>query len=262
VVFIMAPLITLTTDFGERSPYVAVMKGVVLSLNADARILDLSHLIPPQDVRSGNYFLATAVPYYPPGTVHVAVVDPGVGTQRGILLAEVAGQFVLAPDNGVLTGLFERHPPTTVRRLTEAKYWRPTVSATFHGRDIFAPVAAHLSLDPRPALFGVPVMEWVRLPGEPYRVEGERVVGSIQAIDHFGNLISNIPAAAVPSAPSSVTVGGRDVPLCWVRTYGEAAAGELVGLVSSDGSLEIAIVNGSAAARLDIEAGAAVAVEL
>jgi S-adenosylmethionine hydrolase len=252
-------LITLTTDFGESSPYVAVMKGVILSINPAVQIVDLSHEIGPQDVRHGSYFLATAVPYFPKGTIHVAVVDPGVGTERAILLAEVVGQFVLAPDNGLLTGLLERQQPAGLWRVTETRFWRLTVSATFHGRDIFAPVAAHLALEPIPARFGVPVADWVQLPGQPFHAEPGRLRGCIQFVDRFGNLISNIPAEAVASPPRRIAVGnGELADVKWVRTYGEAHVGEIVALASSDGFVEIAVVNGSAAQALGIAAGSTI----
>jgi S-adenosylmethionine hydrolase len=252
-------VITLTTDFGESSPYVAVMKGVILSINPAARIIDLSHEIGPQDIRHGSYFLATAVPYFPKGTIHVSVVDPGVGTERAILLAEVAGQFALAPENGLLTALLERHPPTGLWRLTESQFWRPTVSATFHGRDIFAPVAAHLALEPIPSRFGVPVAECIRLPGQPFNAETGRLLGCIQFVDRFGNLISNIPVESVPASPRRIAVGKSELAdVKWVRTYGEANVGEVVALTSSDGLVEIAVVNGSAAQALGIAAGATI----
>src|SRR5436190_4562938 len=140
------PLITLTTDFGAASPYVAAMKGVVFSINPAARLLDLTHAIRPQDLRHASYFLATAVPFFPAGTIHVCVVDPGVGSERAALYAEAGGQRLVGPDNGIFTGVFRHAGGVVARKLCEPRFWRPTVSDTFHGRDIFAPVAAHLSL--------------------------------------------------------------------------------------------------------------------
>src|SRR5262249_14415902 len=147
-------LMTLTTDFGEGSPYVAAMKGVLLSANPSLRLIDLGHAIPPQDVRHAAFFLAGCLPYFPPGTLHVIVVDPGVGTERALLHIEAGGHHLLAPDNGCwtlaatrLTAASTREPgPLVVRHLTEPRFWRHPVSATFHGRDILAPVAAYLSL--------------------------------------------------------------------------------------------------------------------
>ncbi len=246
-------VITLTTDFGEGSPYVAVIKGVILSINPSARIVDLSHVVPPQDIRNGSYFLSTAVPYFPAGTIHVVVVDPGVGTERNALLVSAADQFIVAPDNGLLTGLLTRFPLTSVWKLNESSFWRPTVSSTFHGRDIFAPVAAHLSLNVAPSRMGTAIDSWVRLPGHSFHVDGSRLTGSIQFVDHFGDLISNIPAKAIVAEPREIHLDGRRIEgFKWVCTYGEAEPGQLVGLISSDGFVEIAVVNGSAAARLGI----------
>jgi S-adenosylmethionine hydrolase len=148
------PLITLTTDFGTASPYVAVMKGVILSINPAARITDLTHAIRAQDLRHASYFLATAVPYFPPGTIHLCVVDPGVGSERAALYAEAGGQRFVGPDNGIFTGVFRKLGSATCRKLANCRFWRPGVSATFHGRDIFAPVAAHLSLGANPNELG------------------------------------------------------------------------------------------------------------
>jgi len=252
-------LITLTTDFGEDSAYVAVMKGDILSILRAASLHDLSHQIPAQNIRHASYFLATAIPFFPPGTIHVAVIDPGVGTERSILLAQVKDQLVLAPDNGLLTALLDRHAPTGLWKLTESRFWRSRPSATFHGRDIFAPVAAHLAIDPSPAQFGVPVKQWAKLPDDPCRVEGNCVRGSIQFVDHFGNLISNIPSEKVPSPPKAISLAGQKLAgVQWARTYQEAATGELIALISSDGFLEIARVNGNAARHLGVSPGDAI----
>ena len=252
-------LLTLTTDFGDSSPYVAVMKGIIYSINPSINVVDLTHHIPPQDIRHGSYFLSTAIPYFPSSTIHVAVVDPGVGTERDLLLAKLEAQYVLAPDNGLLSALFDKHPPTQVWKLTETRFWRTPISSTFHGRDILAPVAANLSLQRKPERFGEETKDWVRLPGEPHRTEGMRTIGSIQFVDHFGNLITNIPARALGSEPSRINIAGRPVEgLRWVATYGDGAAGELIGLASSDGFVEIAVVDGNAAQHLNIVAGASV----
>jgi S-adenosylmethionine hydrolase len=256
----MSPLITLTTDFGDASPYVAVMKGVILSLNPAARLLDLSHRVRAQDVRHADYFLGTAVPYFPAGTVHVAVVDPGVGSDRHPLAIEAGGQFLVGPDNGVFTRAVKAlGTPVRVRRLAEPRYWRPTVSDTFHGRDVFAPVAAHLTLGTDPAAMGPVVGEMVELKTCSAVCWGSRRAGEVQFVDGFGNLITNIPAAHVRSPSVRVSVGGADqYPVRCVRTYSDAPPGELVALASSDGFVEIAEVNGSAARRLRADVGTAV----
>jgi S-adenosyl-L-methionine hydrolase (adenosine-forming) len=251
------PLITLTTDFGDESPYVAAMKGALLWVNPAARLVDLTHAIPPQDVRYASYFLAAALPYFPPQTLHVVVVDPGVGSERAILYAEVAGQRVLAPDNGCLTALFtECGPPTNLRRVRASRYFRPEVSATFHGRDIFAPVAGHLSLGLDPAKLGPSVGDWVRLETPAPEITKDGICGEVAFVDHFGNLISNIPAEMVRDKPRCVRIGRRVIrQFAWVRTYAEARPGELALLVSSDGKMELAIAQGNAARRLRARPG-------
>jgi S-adenosylmethionine hydrolase len=246
------PIITLTTDFGTTSPYVAAMKGVILSLNPAARLVDLSHAIPPQDVRHAAFFLAGAVPYFPPRTVHVVVVDPGVGTERAALCVELGTQRVVAPDNGCWTlaarATHALHP-TPVIRLTQPRYWRPHVSSTFHGRDVFAPVAGHLSLGVPPSDLGEPVADWVSLDELQPSVVGDEVRGEVVFVDGFGNLITNLPPDAGAVRIGDVEVSRR------VRTYGEAPPGTLVALTSSFGLLEVAEVQGNAAGRLRVGAG-------
>jgi S-adenosylmethionine hydrolase len=257
-----APLITLTTDFGDTSPYVAVMKGVILSINPAARMLDLSHRIRPQNLRHASYFLGTAVPYFPLGTIHVCVVDPGVGSERAALYAEAGGQRLVGPDNGIFTGVFRRAGGAVVRQLAESRFWRQPVSHTFHGRDVFAPVAAHLSCGVDPAELGPLRAEPVELPLCSAVTFGNRWRGEVQFVDDFGNLVTNIPACKVKSLPVRVSLGG-EAPhsIRWVRTYSDAVPGELVSLFSSDGFFEIAEVNGSAASRLGVREGAVVEVE-
>jgi len=256
-------LITLTTDFGEASPYVAALKGVLLSSNPTVRLLDLSHQLPPQDVRHAAFFLQAALPYFPSDTLHVVVVDPGVGTARALLYVEVGGQRLLVPDNGCWTLL--PGPVARVIRLAESRYWRHPVSATFHGRDILAPVAGQLSQGLDPCQLGPAVTEWVRLEVPPPRWEaGQAVVtGEVVFVDHFGNLITNIGAALLAGWQGrtlAVRVGTHVVPQ-QVRTYGEAEPGQLVFLLSSTDLLEIAVVQGSAAARLGAGVGTPVRVE-
>jgi S-adenosylmethionine hydrolase len=238
------------------------MKGVILSLSPAARLLDLSHRIRPQDLRHASYFLATAVPYFPPGTIHLCVVDPGVGSERAALYAEAGGQRLVGPDNGIFTGVFRRAGGGGARELTESRFWRRPVSHTFHGRDVFAPVAAHLSCGVDPAELGPVRPDPVELPIRSAVTFGNRWQGEVQFVDDFGNLVTNIPACKVKSLPVRVSVGGGAAhPIRWVRTYADAAPGELVSLFSSDGYFEIAEVNGSAASRLGVREGAVVEVE-
>jgi S-adenosylmethionine hydrolase len=252
------PLLTLTTDFGEQSPYVAAVKGVILAVNPDARLLDLGHQIPPQDVRHAAHFLAVAVPCFPPGTLHVVVVDPGVGSDRAVLYVEVGGQRLLVPDNGCWTWLERTATPTRVIRVSEPSYWRHPVSATFHGRDVFAPVAGHLSLGLDPTALGPPVTDWVRLPAPAWRAGPGELTGDILFVDTFGNLITTIPAAALPGDVTAVTVtlpGKEPRRLPRVRNYAEAVPGQRVLLASSSDLLELAVVQGNAARVLDARAG-------
>jgi S-adenosylmethionine hydrolase len=253
----MPPIITLTTDFGIASPYVAAMKGVLLSVNPEARIHDLTHSIPPQDVRHASYFLAGCVPYFPAGTIHVCVVDPGVGTERAILLVEATKQKLLAPDNGCLTGVIHALGGSPVaRRVSAQKYWRQTVSATFHGRDIFAPVAGHLSVGVDPVQFGPAVSGWIRLELPEPRIGMNQIQGAVLFIDDFGNLITNIPGPLIKQRPKVLRVGKRPpLRFRWVKSYAEAEAGTSVALISSEGWLEVAVAQGSAAANLHAKVG-------
>ncbi|MCI0704578.1 MAG: SAM-dependent chlorinase/fluorinase [Planctomycetia bacterium] len=258
------PIITLTSDFGRASPYVAVMKGVILSINPAACIVDLTHDIRPQDIRHASYILGTAAPYFPPLTIHVCVVDPGVGSERAAICARADPHYFIGPDNGVFTNVFREHmPPNWIRRLTEPSFWRKNPpSDTFHGRDIFAPVAAHLSRGADSARLGPELMEPVLLPMHSAITFGNRWQGEIQFVDDFGNLITNIPASGVTSLPVKVSVGGRSLGVVrWVRTYSEAKAGELVSLFSSDGFFEIAQVKENASTKLNISAGTPVELE-
>jgi S-adenosylmethionine hydrolase len=265
------PIITLTTDFGEDSPYVAAMKGVILGINPRARIMDLSHQIPPQDVRHAAFFLAGAVPYFPSDVIHVVVVDPGVGSERAVLYVELGrtGHRLLVPDNGCWTWLPNAESaaevgPTGARviRVSEARFWRSSVSATFHGRDIFAPVAAHLSCGLSPLALGSPVSDYVKLNRPAYHSSPDHLAGEVVFVDHFGNLITNIPGDALANFPPAQTrtlIGDHEVPRR-VRTYAEAETGTLVALVSSRGTLEIAVTNGSAARQLGLGVGTPVVV--
>src|SRR5262245_5970287 len=257
------PIITLTTDFGEESPYVAAMKGVIVRINPAVGLVDLSHQVPRHDVCHAAFFLAAAVPYFPAGVIHVVVVDPGVGTERALLFIEGDGHRLLAPDNGCSTLLARSFTqPPTVRRLTEPRFWRQPVSATFHGRDILAPVAAHLSLGTDPADVGPLVENWVRLEIPEPHFGRERLIGEVVFVDRFGNLITNLPAgpfAALAVRPARIMVGNAEVPRT-VRTYAEVAPGELAALISSVDTLEIAVNQGNAAERLSAAVGTPVQV--
>ena len=259
----MRNIITFTTDFGVSSPYVAQMKGVILSICRDVELIDISHAIGPQNIREAAVVLADATPRFPAGTIHVAVVDPGVGTSRRIVYAEIGEQRYIAPDNGLLSRLAAANRPNLVVTLENEKHWLPQRSHTFHGRDIMAPVAAHLAagLDPRKlgaARNDIVMLDW---PAPQRSMSG--VSGQVLMIDSFGNLISNISDEDIDviGSPASLEVdcGGRKIRGI-VPTYAAALNGEIVALIDSQGRLEIAKVGGSAASELKIQVGEAVVV--
>lgn len=257
-------LITLTTDFGTGSPYVAAMKGVIYSLNPAATVVDISHEIPAQDIRHAAVVLDDVTDRFPPGSIHLVVVDPGVGTDRGLLFVRIGRQNYLAPDNGVLSRLARRKAPEKIIRLTEQQYWLHPVSATFHGRDILAPVAARLSLDLDPDWLGVPQQTIVMLDWPEAAAEPQAIGGSVLLVDSFGNLITDITEERLADRPKDppirISCAGREViGLC--RTYADRPEGSLVALFGSSGRLELAVVGGSAAAMLKARVGDAVTVQ-
>ncbi|MBN1659369.1 MAG: SAM-dependent chlorinase/fluorinase [Anaerolineae bacterium] len=253
------PVITLTTDFGEIDAYVAAMKGVILGLCPDARLVDISHLVRPQAVREAAYLLSTATPYFPPGTIHLVVVDPGVGTARRAIAVASSHALYVAPDNGVLTLALAGDPPRQAVHLTPSRYHRPRVSATFHGRDILAPVAAHLAS-------GVPLAEigeeidpagLCQLEARPVRLEG---AGPWQAqvvhLDHFGNAITNMPIEALAVPAPDLVLQIRDTRIVGLHnTFGDVPPGEALAYRGSSGYLEIAIRGGRAADVLGLAVG-------
>jgi S-adenosyl-L-methionine hydrolase (adenosine-forming) len=252
------PIITLTTDFGVSSPYVAAMKGVILSIHPDAAIVDITHAVPAQDIRRGAVILDLVAPRFPEGSIHVAVVDPGVGTDRALVYAEIGAQRYLAPDNGLLSRLALRLPPRKILRLTKPAYWLESVSNTFHGRDILAPVAARLSLGLDPDELGPVQEQLVMLDWPEVRITPTRITGVVMEIDSFGNLITNIAEEMLAGRP----VDERVCIVCGIyetygiyHAYGQQLPGMLVALVNSGGWLELAMVNENAAERLGISAG-------
>ncbi|HPM84635.1 MAG TPA: SAM-dependent chlorinase/fluorinase [Candidatus Anammoximicrobium sp.] len=258
-------ILTLTTDFGSGSPYVAQIKGVILSIHPHAVLVDITHDIAPQDVRQGALVLEDVTPRFPESSIHVAVVDPGVGTDRRVLAAEIGRRYYIAPDNGLLGRLIGRDPDARVMALTKREYWLSAVSATFHGRDILAPVAAHLSLGTALEELGEAWDQPVQVSWPEAVVEKNRLQGEIIAIDTFGNLISNITQdlIAATRAPDAATVhcGGRTISGI-VATYGQRPPGTPIALVGSSNRLEIAVVNGNAAVELRAQVGEAVSVIL
>lgn len=251
-------LITLTTDFGVSTPYVAALKGSLLSSYAAARIVDLTHAIPPQDIRHAAVILADVTPFFPPGTLHVVVVDPGVGTERRILYVEMGEQRYLAPDNGVLSYLAQKTPPHFIVEITEAKFWRSQVSNTFHGRDIFAPVAAQLLAGIVPAELGRVTNQMLCLDWPEPQFLADEIVAAVLLVDSFGNLITDLPIADLQtwlgSAQLRIAMAGHEIVGLQV-SYGQRSAGELIALGDSQGRLELAVVNGSAAEVLRLQPG-------
>jgi hypothetical protein len=260
----MSAIITLTTDFGSGSPYVAAMKGVILGINPAVRLVDISHEVGPQNVQNGAVLLAEAAPWFPAGAIHVAVVDPGVGTQRKLIYARIGDGQYLAPDNGLLSLLAKRHHPARIIELANADVWLPDVSHTFHGRDILAPVAAQLSLGLEPERLGPAIHEMLMLDWPEPRRSDNRIEGAVQWIDRFGNLITNIGARLLHESENHSAVriqcAGREI-VGMVRAYGQCNRGELTALVGSSGYLEIAVVDGSAAQLLKAQVGVPVVVQ-
>jgi len=266
---VVSPIITLTTDFGLSDPYVASMKGIILSINPDVVIADITHAVEPQQIEQGAFLLAAAWSYFPSGSIHVAVVDPGVGTERrAIALATPAGTFV-GPDNGILSAALPDQarraagekphpvplpPGTAAHLLTNERFHRIQVSATFHGRDIFAPVAAHLSRGVPLDELGPPVGEIMALP--PFRARSQpdgSLLGRVIHIDRFGNLITDVRAEQLPPPlPLVVEIAGRRIRGL-SPTYGHGTG--LLALIGSSGFLEIALRQGSAALELGAHPG-------
>ncbi|MCC5639574.1 S-adenosyl-l-methionine hydroxide adenosyltransferase family protein [Nostoc sp. CHAB 5844] len=246
-------LLTLLSDFGDRDVYVGVMKGIIAQINPELRVIDLTHQIPPQNIAAARFCLMNAYPYFPDGTVHIAVVDPGVGSQRRAIAVEFTGGFLVGPDNGIFSGVLSQSPAVAAVELTNFNYWRtPQPSRTFHGRDIFAPVGANLAS-------GVPIRQLgqeielatlVQLDTRECQKTSSGMLGSIQYIDNFGNLISNIPGNYVEGKTWQVQIAGLTIPGC--ETYSHGEVGAAIALVGSHGWIEIAINGGNAHSQLQI----------
>lgn len=255
-------IITLLTDFGQRDGYVAAMKGVMLGLHPAATLIDLSHEVDPQSVQAGAFLLQTHFRYFPFGTVHVAVVDPGVGGMRAALAAHAAGHFFVAPDNGLLDFCLD-YPDQQTIRITEKKFWREEISSTFHGRDIFAPVAAHLCRGESLLNLGAPFELQRRLPALECRREGKTLHGQIAYIDRFGNLITNISEQRLrefsQSRPVTITLAGNLIGGL-SESYSAAPPHAPLALIGSFGFLEISVNLGNAQTRFDARLGAPVTI--
>lgn len=254
-------IITITTDFGHKGPFAAVMKGVILGRFPEARIIDLAHDIPAQWPPEAGFWVSRSYRWFPAGTVHLAIVDPGVGTERDILVAECEDHLFMAPDNGLLAQLFDACESPRVARLDLDRLDLPPPSATFHGRDIFAPVAADLAagrvrVDDVASLTQEWTPGWVE---DPEPGDG-KVSGVVITIDNFGNLISNVDASLIAGfAQPVVAIAGHQIPM--LPTYGRARPGDYLALVNSFGVVEVARAEGSAADGLGADRGAPMTVQ-
>lgn len=251
-------IITLTTDFGLADPFVGAMKGVILGLHPKARIVDITHQIGAYQIAEAGFVIAQAYRCFPKKTVHVIVVDPGVGTSRRPILVQAGGQFFVAPDNGLLSMIYAREKHK-VRVVTNDRFFLKPVSQTFHGRDVFSPVAAHLARGTPPARFGKLIQDYLRLEFEKPVRSGKRLwTGSVLKIDNFGNLITNFQMSEFPQLaerPFEMAIGLERVQRL-ARNYAENPPGELFVIEGSSGFLEVSLSQASAAKRLGCGVGA------
>jgi len=257
-------LITFTTDFGLSDHFVGTMKGVIAGIAPDARVIDISHDIAPHNVMEAAFVISEAWRYFPKRTIHVVVVDPGVGTSRRPILAETDGHFFIAPDNGVLSMVLDA-APHKVRAISNAQFMRREVSRTFHGRDVFAPAAAHLAKGAKPAAFGKLIQDYIRIGGtQPSRKGKDAWSGVVLKVDRFGNLITNFLAskfAGVNTRPFELRAGTQRIHRL-ALTYAEVDVGDLFVIAGSSGYLEIAANQTSAASLVGCTAGAPVELDL
>ncbi|MBI4640526.1 MAG: SAM-dependent chlorinase/fluorinase [Candidatus Tectomicrobia bacterium] len=248
-------IVTLTTDFGVIDPFVGIMKGVMLSINPALQCVDLSHQIEPHDILGGALVIHASYSYFPPQTIHLVVVDPGVGSERRPILAICGDYFFLAPDNGVLSTIYEESSPTRVIALSVARYFRREISRTFHGRDIFAPVAAWLSKGVAPLDFGQEIRDYTRFHLPKPDSSGGEIQGEVLYVDRFGNLTTNISGSFLKEG-GSLKVEIKSIiidRLC--QFYGEKKEGEIGAIINSWGYLEIFRYGGSAQRFLDARRG-------
>jgi S-adenosylmethionine hydrolase len=250
-----AMLITLTTDFGTSDHFVGAMKGVILTIAPRVTIVDITHGITPFDINEAAFTISQAWRWFPKGAIHVVVVDPGVGTARRPILVEAGGHRFIGPDNGVLTMIFEEFARARVRAIENPKLMLKDVSRTFHGRDVFAPVAAHLARGVAAARVGKLIHDAVRSVGlAPVSTKKNSWIGRVLKVDRFGNLITNF-RADILSEPFELQVGSEVIRRL-VQNYAECAEGEVAAILGSSGFVEISVNQGSAAERLGCAAGA------
>jgi len=261
-----APLITLLSDFGLKDPYVSEMKAAILTICPEARIVDLGHLIEKFDVRMGAFVLAFAARYFPKGTIHVAVVDPGVGTWRRPVLVETKHAFYIGPDNGLLMLAAQRDGIRHVYLIRNPRFMLPRVSSTFHGRDVFAPAAANLANGTPPANFGPEIKDYVAPHFATPLQQADNIEGEILHIDGFGNIITNITrtvfekAGLKPKKALSLRLGRKSFRANLCSAYGDAAPKAVLAVIGSHDFLEIAVNQGNAARKFRVKAGDSVVV--
>jgi S-adenosylmethionine hydrolase len=260
------PIITLTTDFGTSDHLVGALKGVILKINPDATIVDITHGVVPYDVLDGALAISAAYKYFPSKTIHVVVVDPGVGSERRPILVSGENQFFVAPDNGVLSMVYEKEARLTVRHITAEHYFLQPLSRTFHGRDVFAPSAAWLSKTWQTQSFGEEIQDYMRFSLPKPKSAGGQLKGVVLRVDAFGNLMTNflpeeLPEGVLKDGALRMQVNGKEITRL-VDTFAEGEPGAPVAIVGSSGFLEIAVNKGSAARTLGVGRGAAVVVPL
>jgi S-adenosylmethionine hydrolase len=260
------PIVTLTTDYGTNDHLVGVLKGVILNINPEVNIVDITHSVLVHDVLDGALTISQAAKYFPAKTIHVVVVDPGVGTARRPILVAGDTHYFVAPDNGVLSAIYDKSESLYVWNITSEHYFRQPVSNTFHGRDIFAPVAAWLSKSWQTASFGEEITDFVRFAIPKPKASGNTVKGIVLRTDNFGNLITNltaedVPALVAPDAKFTIRVGNAAVTNL-VPTFAKGTAAEPFAIIGSSGYIEICVNKGSAARTIGAGRGAEVTVEL
>ena len=256
-------IISLLSDFGHKDPYVAEMKAVILSINPQAQIIDISHEIEKFSIHMGVYVLASATPYFPQGTIHVAVVDPGVGTKRRPIIVETNRSIYVGPDNGLLMLAANKEVITNVYSIDNPKYMLANISKTFHGRDIFAPAAAHLATGIKPSDFGSTIHDYFFPEFAEAQLKGKELLGEILHIDDFGNIISNISAKDIKNAGFHegnsliVTLGGKTMNIQFCSAYGVVPVNTPLALIGSCNFLEVGINQGSASKIFKAKVGTA-----
>jgi len=255
------PIITLLSDFGLRDAYVAEMKAVILSVNSNARIVDISHEVEKFDIRMGAFTLASAAPYFPEGTVHVAVVDPGVGTKRRPIIIQTKRSLYVGPDNGLLILSARKEEVSHVYHIRNPKYMHPKISTTFHGRDVFAPAAAYLSMGCPPSQFGPEIMDYVVPQFAEPLMKKDKLIGEVIYVDDFGNIVTNISSKDLEKLETHVSdllhvrIGGRRFEIRFCSAYGDVPARTPLAIVGSHDFLEISVNQGNASKTLNLNIG-------